>query len=750
MNLKTQPIASALVCALMLSLAPAKAQVSFGGQPYGAKAEKNGLPDAPLVTMPAVDVVALRAEDAQRDALNIPGPFRFGAPFPVDLGLHNSGVWAEMPNGDRVWRLTVACPGALNTTLIFSTYVIPEGARLYVTDKFGTVAGAFTAASNPGHTELGVFPQRGDRLTIEYIEPASVAGAGDLRLGQVTHGYRDILGDGTKGLNDSGPCNINVICPEGDDWRDQIRSVAMIVVGGSGACTGQLINNCAQDGTPYFLTANHCLGGSVASWSFRFNWDSPTCTPTTNGPTNQTVSGATLRANSAGSDMALLELSSAPPASYNVYYSGWDATGDQPTAQTAIHHPSGDIKKISHEEDDADQQNWGFPSAQCWHIPSWDSGTTEPGSSGSGLWDQNGRLIGQLYGGSANCSFNFDDYYGRFDVSYPLLTQWLGSSCGTVLDGWDPNGTSQQAYDAGITSISQVPDNVCNSTTVQPQVTIRNYGSNPFNSVTVNYELNGGAPVSVPFTGPVAPGQTANFQLPVINVGNGPNTLLVYTTDPDGQTDGNAANDDRQASFNVSNPGTVITVQVQLDDYGSETTWELAPQGGGAVIEQGGPYSDNQEGSIISSDVCLTNGCYTLTIDDAYGDGICCSYGQGDYWVLGANGDTLANGDGDFGDSGNVTFCLESVGMDDVDAGVGMRIVPNPGNGAFELVFDRPTAGLLVIDVRDALGRLVAQRTVNAGAARHALDLAVLADGAYTVTATAGAGRSVQRLVIQR
>ena len=59
----------------------------------------------------------------------------------------------------------------------------------------------------------------------------------------------------TYGSDDSGSCNNNVICPEGDPWRDQIRSVAMITVGGSGFCTGQLINNCANDGTPYFLTA---------------------------------------------------------------------------------------------------------------------------------------------------------------------------------------------------------------------------------------------------------------------------------------------------------------------------------------------------------------------------------------------------------------------------------------------------------------------------------------------------------------
>lgn len=725
------------------------AQVSFGGQPYGAKAGKVGLPPAPVFQLPVIDVEAYMAQDEVDRIQRNPVPYRFGAPVPTDLGLDNSGSWSKMTNGDRVWRLAFHSPGALNITLIFSEFVIPEGAQVFVYNRDMEVAGAFTAASNPGHTELGVFPMRGDRLTVEYVEPASIAGQGRLRIGQVTHGYRDILGNGTKGLNDSGPCNINVICPEGDGWRDQIRSVAMIVAGGSGVCTGSLINNCSQDGTPYFLTANHCLG-NPANWSFRFNWDSPTCTPTANAPTNQTVSGATLLASSAGSDVALLELNSTPPASYGVFYSGWDRSGAQPTAGTCIHHPQGDIKKISHDEDDAAQQVWGNPPAQTWRIPSWDSGTTENGSSGSGLWDQNGRLIGQLYGGQASCSFNFNDYYGRLDVSFPLLQQWLGASCGNTLDGYDPNGSSQQAWDAGITSISQIADQVCNANTITPQVTIRNYGSNAFSSVTVNYELNGGSPVNLTFNGTVAPGQTANFTLPSIAVANGANTLLVYTTDPNGQVDGDPTNDDRNASFSVASPGEVVSLQIRLDDFGSETTWELTPQGNSWVIDNGGPYQDNQSGTVVSTDVCLSSGCYTFLLDDVYNDGICCDFGNGDFWVLSSTGDTLANGNGDFNSTASVSFCLENVGVRTNILETGMRIWPNPGAGAFEVRFTTPSREQVRIDVQDALGRLVARRTLAAGVSNATLDLGDLADGSYAVVASSGTGRAVQRLVIRR
>ena len=186
---------------------------------------------------------------------------------------------------------------------------------MYIYNSEGEWLGAFTAESNGSGalSSLGIQPIAGDIVTVEYFEPLSVSGQGALKIGQVTHAYIDIFG-AEKDLGDSGSCNNNVICPEGDTWRDEIASVARIISNGNDHCTGQLINNCAEDGHPYFLTANHCLNNSVSNWVFWFNWESPTCTPTTNGP-NESISGSTLLTSSGATDVALLELSSAPPAS---------------------------------------------------------------------------------------------------------------------------------------------------------------------------------------------------------------------------------------------------------------------------------------------------------------------------------------------------------------------------------------------------------------------------------------------------
>ena len=415
--------------ALFAALLSTEAQISFGGQPYGLN--KALMPEAPLVVMPSVNAEALKAEDEARIQQGIKGPYRFGFNHATDISTENSGTWTELANGDRVWRVAIQCPEAYSINFEFHDYVVPAGAAVFVYNGLDEVLGSFNAESNPGRTELGVTQLAGDRITIEYVEPAAVRGQGRLRIGQVTHAYRDIMGM-SKGLGDSGSCNNNVICPEGDPWRAQIRSVAMITVGGSGICTGQLINNCNNDGIPYFLTANHCLGGNN-TWVFRFNWNSPSCAQNQNGPTNQSVSGSQLLANSGGSDVALLRLNTTPPANYNVFYTGWDKSGTAPTSSTAIHHPSGDVKKISFDNNAA--TNGNFSGAQCWRILNWEDGTTEGGSSGSGLWNQNGLLVGQLFGGQASCSNNINDYYGKFNVSFPLLTQWLGN-CGDQLQGF--------------------------------------------------------------------------------------------------------------------------------------------------------------------------------------------------------------------------------------------------------------------------------------------------------------------------
>jgi hypothetical protein len=634
---------------LFASLSGLQAQVAQGGVPLSIS-RSTSLPAPAGIRLPDVDLGLLASQDVINDQ-DKSIPYRFGYNHATDLGIHNSGTWTDLEDGSRLWRMGIECPGALSINFEFTEFDIPTGARVFVTNEAGEYIGSFTNANDHGDHVLGVQPLRGSRITVEYHVPSG-ASLGALRIGQVTHGYRDVFNYG-RGLGDSGSCNNNVICPEGDPWRDQIRSVAMIVVNGSGICTGTLINNCAANGTPYFLTANHCLPGNlnVSTWVFRFNWDSPVCGSNQNGPTTQTVSGASLLVNSAGTDVALLQLNSTPPASYNVYYSGWDKSGVFPTNQTAIHHPRGDIKKISFDNQAAGQASYG--GAQCWRIFNWEDGTTEPGSSGSGLWDQNKRLIGQLYGGDATCTNNVNDYYGRMDLSFPLLQQWLGS-CGNTVNGYDPNAPTL-TLDAQVTGFTGVAANTC-AATASPSATVRNGGTTTLTSFQVSWTASGGASGNIPWTGTLASGASVSLALGSVGLEPGANTITATVSSPNGGVDQNTTNNQSQVAVQYGN--NQLTLNLVLDRYGAETTWQI--RNGATIYASGGPYTNqaaNGQFPLAPITVCVPDGCHELVVFDSFGDGLCCAYGNGSFSLLDAQGSVLASG-GTFTSSVTSSFCV--------------------------------------------------------------------------------------------
>ena len=420
------------------------AQVSQGGTPWQWGLESADW-SCPEISTAALDLDLLASQDAVTDQYK-EAPWRFGVERDVDFNLANSGSW-EHVKGQWIWRMGIHCPGATGIGLALGEFDLPEGASLFVWNVERTrFLGSFTEANEKpwGALSLGLIDA--DRVVVEYREPDAVHGEGTVQINQVVHGYRSLLlhpenpsaAANMGPFGNSGACNINVNCPAGDDWQVAKKSVALITNGGSAVCTGALVNNTAEDGTPFFLTANHCLG-NPNTWVYYFNHESSSCSGST-GPTNQSVSGGTLLVNSGASDVALIQLSSTPPSSYNVEYAGWDASGSTPSSAVGIHHPSGDVKKICFENNAPYTSTAG--GAQVWWINQWEDGVTEPGSSGSPLFDQNERIIGQLYGGAAACSGSNNngayDYYGRMDVSW-------GNGVSTYLD---PLNTGQLTIDS--------------------------------------------------------------------------------------------------------------------------------------------------------------------------------------------------------------------------------------------------------------------------------------------------------------
>jgi hypothetical protein len=274
-----------------------------------------------------------------------------------------------------------------------------------------------------------------------------------------------------------------VNCTEGDYWQLVKPSVVRIFTT-TYYCTGVLVNNTAYDGTPYVLTAEHCLSSQYYAnrTVFLFNYESAECFGS-DGPLDMSLEGSQIRTYGDSVDFSLLEMDHTPPASYGVYYAGWDRGSMQTSGTASIHHPFGDVKKVSIDEQipDIPAQPGDVPYAgledyhydSFWWIRQWDVGSTEGGSSGGPLFNQARRVIGMLSGGNAACGDsigydseterviynlapNFDDYYTQFGLAWDLeedkgnaLKPWLDpANTGVqVLDGYNPSSTEPRNFE---------------------------------------------------------------------------------------------------------------------------------------------------------------------------------------------------------------------------------------------------------------------------------------------------------------
>ena len=351
----------------------------------------------------------------------------------LDIGADTG--WIEV-NGGRLWRTQFISEGATDLNFGFRRFRLPQGATVHVIghdDRLpGYFQGAFTAADNPSGGQYWTPMVPGDRATIEVFVPDTASTALQLELGWAGRGFRDAFQlEGGAGLLAKGiqACNVDVVCPAGNGFRDQIRSVVQLSFntndGFQAVCTGSLIMDAAQSFTPYVLTAAHCGPFNEASLVGYFNYQSATCGALGGGNLNQSVSGSTIlvRTSPDAVDSMLLQLASAPPTSFDVYYSGWDRSGEVPNGSTiGIHHPGGFEKMISVNDDpivSASNCTSGSTAQTHWDVV-WDQGTTQGGSSGSALFNGNtGRIIGFLTGGGASCSTpQLSDCYGKFSTAW--------------------------------------------------------------------------------------------------------------------------------------------------------------------------------------------------------------------------------------------------------------------------------------------------------------------------------------------
>ena len=482
------------ILALLACTALLEAQIDFGGTPpsfrYGES--KDGSP-MPICTVEHhLDEAALQEEEKEAELLGLPP--RIAVNVPVDYSPATAGGWSTLPDGTPVWQLGLALPGAKAILVSYADFYLPEGVELYLYNPAHTaVLGSYKTATHPQGGSFSTRMLPGDAVIFELVLPKGLDAAmqqnlmRQIRLDICGLGYcfngvsvRHLPGTASEqafyaGQNpesndakygESAWCTININCEEGEDWQVTKKSVAqmtMLIEGSWYVCSGTLLNNTAQNTRPFIASAYHCMAEAnpdvieFGQWQFTFDYESEGCEDAE--PLNpKTMVGCVYRAGIptlGGSDGLLLELMQEIPEEWGVYYNGWDRREILPADSmlTNIHHPAGDIKKISVLENlEVDQ--WpqvGSEGDTNAHIRVTFARTqngrslTEGGSSGSGAFNNDHRLVATLTGGNCDC----DDpegygYYGR------LWYHWdrYGEDSTCRFDYWlDPLKTGQETLD---------------------------------------------------------------------------------------------------------------------------------------------------------------------------------------------------------------------------------------------------------------------------------------------------------------
>lgn len=381
---------------------------------------------------------------------------KFAETVELNIDPFEFGAWYDYSDeGVSVCLLKIDAGNSSSLSIFFDEYELNPGYKIFIYNPNQTqIIGALTYQNNKSWQHLATSTISGGELYLEIQVLKGLNDPGLLRLGEVYVGYKKTISE--KSTTDewygtSKYCEVNVNCSTDAVYQKQKQAVCRIVYG-SNRCTGTVLNNLKRDQTPYVLSAAHCFTAEATANKavFDFNYESPTCE--SEDVELKSISGASVVSYSENLDFLLLKLSENIPADYEVLYSGWDARGISSKGAFTIHHPEGDIKKISIEEDTPYTTTYaGYDDDAHWAVYDYEVGSTEPGSSGAGLVSANGKLIGTLTGGGSACSNPINDRYQKFSSAYndyeaadeqlkawldPLGTNVLTCTAMSVSDGF--------------------------------------------------------------------------------------------------------------------------------------------------------------------------------------------------------------------------------------------------------------------------------------------------------------------------
>ncbi len=461
------------------------------------------------VVIPSRQLKPININDFIQQDKKLGIPNRYGVVEQANIDVKAEGVRTEIPGIGTIWQYQVLSQQCYSIGIEFGIFHVPEGAMVFIYDKSRSqILGAFTHVNNNSVNQLTIADLTGQDAIVEYFEPTGQSFPGELVISSITQGYQSPL--------KASSIRIGINCPEGANWQDAKHSVCLFTFHDSQYsydCTGFLVNNVREDGTPYFQTANHCVSTNTVARTLvaYFNYENTTCT-STNASKRLSLSGASLKATNSYSDFSLLLLNEFPPASYLPYYAGWEAGSVSPLQGTSIHHPSGTAKSIAIDTNApfnySGTLNWTDPNTNSSTTSAanthWDvqftSGDVESGSSGAPLFNQSARVIGQLHGGSPG-----EDFYGKFSVSWNH-----GSSSSSQLQYWlDPDNKGIKSLEGTYSKVKPKASFSTSLTRICPGSVIMLNDSSIYDPTSWNWSIS---PSTYEFSG----GTGRNTQSPLV------------------------------------------------------------------------------------------------------------------------------------------------------------------------------------------------------------------------------------------
>lgn len=366
------------------------------------------------------------------------GPMRIALLYPLELSLDTVGIRQKTGSEDlQIKKFTIGAIGSYGIIVRFKDFYIPQGAKLYVYNEINSqYAITYTNKDNPRGGRYPLEVLSGEKIIMEYVAPKDLKENPRFLIDEIGYKYKELnensyTDSGLLKFNDaSNSCMMNINCEEASNWSDQKKGVVRIRVKiGSSffTSTGVLVNNTNKDRAPYILSAHHCFYEGVkkadmSTAEFWFNYEFPACDNETREPVANILTGADFLVDiplDGGSDGALVKIAKEIPETWNVYFNGWDRSNGSTYFKNGavIHHPAGDVKKISFYTSQLTSTTWtaGPTAAPDAHwLVHYSDGATAGGSSGSPIYNEQGFVVGTLTGGSSTCSSLVDpDYFGK-------------------------------------------------------------------------------------------------------------------------------------------------------------------------------------------------------------------------------------------------------------------------------------------------------------------------------------------------